>query len=761
MAAIVCPICSTRYRVTDAQLSKASRLKCKKCKTVFPVSDNIRDEDTIDDGDSSAASPPKSETSSLAGSLDLPGTQDFQTDQEEPGGIAAAPEADSEAMTLDFNFASMDGAENAAPAMDFSFSAVMPEAPDEDDEDDDVELDDHIADSLHNDQGQLNVGLGGLPLSGGTDDGESTLSMDGGSNLDFSFNAAMPEASPDHEESEDESYEEGDVAEDDGAMQDLSLGLDLGAPPDDATMTMSDSTSETSSSMNLDTSLTESDDAGDFEDTAAGDTDYDDGGGYADDQEELDTCCVDSLAMGMTTCELCGRDLQGAGSQNSANQRREQLHDEMPAGETQIGFSGEGPATGEQSPILTSDDDDFSDVEQALDALADGSFEKEIKKREAKKTRGSRLKFIAIGIVAGVIAIIGGGVLLLPSSHERLTKRYEDLMAQPELNPKTVVALFLDAAAKQDQEIFGYLSVMPSMPDISGGTVVTVGEDYERTSLGQLGKDVAQLKTELDALQTTYENTEKQWQEAGAVDLSPNLINANIDQLLQKQATLQTEFDEKEQASLQKTISLQTKIQETEEELDANRLRAQQYIDATDKQGKAMYTASVRNQQSLSDKLGKLEASLADERLSHAKRMRDLEAEYNPQFQKITEDLAVQRELYDMAVLYADSKKSPLVVLDIKLKELKSTMVEKEQTLKQKEQHLSTAFNFFKRQERRQQAEQHSNDAEFVHVSKNVVALVNFKGSGKREVPIVLKRYQGIVGEQTIQGDWVVEAVLR
>lgn len=758
MAVIVCPICSTRYRVTDAQLSKASRLKCKKCKTVFPVSDNIRDEDTIDESDSSTASPPESEPPSFSGSLDLPGPQDSQSDQEEPEDTAA----DSEAMTLDFNFASMGGAENAAPAMDFSFSAVMPEAPDEDDDEDtgeDVALDDHIADSLHGDQGQLDVGLGDLSLSGGPDDGESTLSMDGGgSNLDFSFSAVMPEAPPDDEEGDDESYEEDEGGEESGGMQDLSLGLDLGAPPDDATMTMSESTSETASSMNLDISLTEK--SVDTEDDDEN-NDSDDGGGYAEEQEELDTCCVDSLAMGMTTCELCGRDLQGADSQEFAQQRREQLREEMLDGETQIGFSGEGVAEGEASPILPSDDDDFSDVERALDALADGSFEKQIKKREAKKNRGNRLKFIVIGIVAGIIIIIGGGVLLLPSSHEHLAKQYEELMAQPEPDPKTLVALFLDAAAKQDQEIFGHLSVMPSMPDISGGSVVTVGEEYERTSLGQLGKDAAELKVELEALQATYQSTEEQWQEAGAVDLSPNLIKGNIDQLLGKQATLQAEFDEKAQASLQKTISLQIEIQEAEEERDANRLRAQQYIDAIDKQEKAMYTASVRKQQSLSDKIGKLEGLLADEQSSHANRRNALEAEYNPQFQKITEELAVQRELYDMAVLYADSERSPLVVLDIKLKELKNTMVEKEQILQQKAQQLSTAFTFFKRQARRQQAEQHSNDAEFVHISKNVVALVNFKGIGKREVPIVLKRYQGIVGDQTIQGDWVVEAILR
>lgn len=753
MAVIVCPICSTRYRVTEAQLAKASRLKCKKCKTVFPVSDNIKSEASLEETESPAPPSPTPEKLPFSGDLNLPSSQESPRTSE--GDKAPASGADD--MTLDFNFSSASSAGNAASSMDFSFSAEMPKETPEDDGEESVELQDHIADSLHSDQGQLNVGLGGPSLNGEFDRGETTLSMDGGGSLDFSFSAVMPETPP--EDDEEDVLGDGGGTEE-GGMQDLSLGLDLGAPPDDATMTMSD----TSSSMNLNISLDEIPEEGGVTGGIGGeaDSEYESGAmeGYAT-QEPLDTCCVDSLAMGMPTCELCGRDLQGLEDHEFVKQRREQLREELPEGESQIGFSREGTKEKRQAPIVPSEDDDFSDVEKALDALADGSFEKEIKKRAAKKHRGKRLKIMGVGVVLGLIAVIVAGTMLLPSSQERLTNEYQELMAQPEVEPRALVSLFLDAVAKQNQDIFQKVSVMSTMPDITGGSVLTLGEDYEPTSLGQLGKEVADLEAELASLKARYESTEKQWQEASSVDLSPNLINGNIGQLLKKQATLQAEMDQKAQESAERMLGLEADIQEAEDELEVNRQRADQYLDATDKQGKAMYTASVRNQQSLSDKIGKLEALLADERLSHAKRLEDLHAEYDPQFEKLTDDLEVQRALYEKAILYIDEEHSPLVVLDKELKETKSAINETERVLQEKQQQLSAVFDFFKRPERRKQVEQYRNEAEFSHISKNVVTSVKFRGAGKEKVPIVLKRYQAIVGEQTIQGDWVVEAVLR
>ena len=55
------------------------------------------------------------------------------------------------------------------------------------------------------------------------------------------------------------------------------------------------------------------------------------------------------------------------------------------------------------------------------------------------------------------------------------------------------------------------ISVMRSIPDIDGGSVLTVGEEYEATSLSYLGQDIAALQSELDTLNQQYQDVEKQW----------------------------------------------------------------------------------------------------------------------------------------------------------------------------------------------------------------------------------------------------------
>jgi ribosomal protein L25 (general stress protein Ctc) len=81
--------------------------------------------------------------------------------------------------------------------------------------------------------------------------------------------------------------------------------------------------------------------------------------------------------------------------------------------------------------------------------------------------------------------------------------------------------------------------------------------------------------------------------------------------------------------------------------------------------------------------------------------------------------------------------------------------------LKEKEEQLETAKNFFKREEQRQWVETNQNIAEFRHISRNAVATAKIGGRSKQKILIVLKRYQASTADQTIQGDWIVETVLQ
>jgi len=81
--------------------------------------------------------------------------------------------------------------------------------------------------------------------------------------------------------------------------------------------------------------------------------------------------------------------------------------------------------------------------------------------------------------------------------------------------------------------------------------------------------------------------------------------------------------------------------------------------------------------------------------------------------------------------------------------------------VKDKEKQLQTVVAFFKRENQKQLVENNRNRAEFVAVSKNVKASVKFQGGAKQDVSIELKRYRASIGDQTIQGDWMVEKVLQ
>jgi S1-C subfamily serine protease len=159
--------------------------------------------------------------------------------------------------------------------------------------------------------------------------------------------------------------------------------------------------------------------------------------------------------------------------------------------------------------------------------------------------------------------------------------------------------------------------------------------------------------------------------EESVLNLSPKLIQEEINSLIKKQEKLQAEFDEREAESAKNLVSLQQQLATAKRELTENRERADKYIDSTDQVGKAMYTASIRNVQTLTDKIGRLEGQIRQEESAHQKRMQELRAEYDHKFAKLQEELQTQEALYEKAML-----NSPLVLPDKELKELRQTIIE-------------------------------------------------------------------------------------
>ncbi len=192
------------------------------------------------------------------------------------------------------------------------------------------------------------------------------------------------------------------------------------------------------------------------------------------------------------------------------------------------------------------------------------------------------------GAVVVLALVLAAGLFwtLRPDPEESLMRRYKDLISQPEVDPGELAVLFLDAVNEQAEAIFKLVSVMETLPnDISGGTVESVGEEYEETSIGSPGKELARLREEIESLKKEFEEKEIQWGEATEKkNLTLKLIETQINTLTAKQESLQAEFDEKEVESAKKLVSLQQQHDAAEQELAQNRARADKYMDDYSKQ---------------------------------------------------------------------------------------------------------------------------------------------------------------------------------
>jgi predicted Zn finger-like uncharacterized protein len=703
MAVIVCPTCATRYRVADSQLSKASKLRCKKCNMVFQPQDSVEPDQVSQDRGMPEISTPTEE------SIQISQQTETTKSQEE-----LLPDVNLSDVTLDFG----SSPESPAAELDFSFTAKIPE---EGETSEDEEISDHIGRDFQDDQEKIEIGLGESPLrETGVVDTESTVTMDQG--LDFSFSARIPEL-----EEAEKGEEEGEGVPEESA----ELTVISGQGPSKAVIPPGDQSVEPSVGEQI--------------------------------QEELlSTCCIDSLAMGLKRCDICGKNLEGkerVRGEELKQQRRQQLKDELLRGEVQVGFSEE--QVDNEASIFPQVEEDFSDVEQALDALADGSFEKLLKRKEAKKTAAKKMKMIGVGAGLILLLMIGGIWMMLPSSHENLVSRYEHLISQEEMKPQEVTALFLDAAIEKDQEVFNRVSVMQTMPDITAGTVISVGKEDDEISLGILGKDIQKLQEEIATIGKKIEEKTRSLQAYSSKDLSPKLIEEAINMLTAKLEVLQAEFDQKEAESAKKLVRLQQELTVTKTEIEENESISQRYMDATDRIGKALYQNSQVKKALLADAQSKLEDQIRQEEIEHRKRVQDLEMEYAPRFSELNGKIQTQRALYEESKLLQDREKSPLKQLSEELEQMTKTIVEKKSMLEEKEQQLQTAIAFFKRDDQKQRITKDQNIAEFVHLSRNVVASVKFRGSSKQKVPIVLKRYRALIADQTIQGDWIVETILQ
>lgn len=730
MPVIICPTCSTRYRIDDAQLSKARKLKCKKCGNIFPIKEHQEH----------SVFPEKTDTSARPVSAKATSPQSPQQD------------VNLGELALDFGMPQNQG----TAGLNFSFDVPVPEekqVPQTTDDDEEEALS-SILHSNSERSGAIFEELsfaetGGAPQKNSSEDDR----------LDFSsFSADIPESTGEDDGEQEESSEEmgaeepesdreQDVAIDSDALNELTLpSLELQGKKPAAPQKKAPPAAEKPKEH--------------VAETAGKDAKPE----PSEPQEELplSTCCIDSLAMGLKKCEICGRNLAGKDvgqSKELYQQRKQQLKSELLQTESKIGFSEETAET--EIHVSAKISEDFSDVERALDALADGSFQVALKKKAHTKHLAKTVKIAGIGITAALVLI---GVILwslLPSAHEKLLSRYEQLAAQPEMDPRAIAKLFLDAAIAQDQEVIAGISVIKGVPDITAGDILGVGEAYDDTSIGSPGTMHAKLLEEIDTLGKTIDEKTKLLNQYSSKNVSSKLITQSLDTLKQKYSTLQTEFEDKKAESEKKSISLRQNFANIQQEIVDNEQMYHKYMDATDKIGKALYQKSVANRQLLADKKGKIEIQIAEEAKKYQQQVQKVKQEYDPQFAEFEKRIQEEKVRLDEAKLLEDDQKSPVTVLSKDLELLTKTIVEKKSAVEETERQLKDAVEFFKRDQVKSQVMNAQNSAEFAHVSKNVSAAIKIGGSSKQQISIVLKRYRAIIGDQTLQSDWIVEKLAQ
>ena len=441
MIDIVCPTCSTQYRLSESQVSPTSKLRCKKCDTVFRLQDNVKEEafsqssDPLSDDQTRDVDLSKIE---LHYPEPTPPVSDESTMTMPPGDLSLDMNLGD--LSLDFNTPADSSSAEREPSLEIEKSPFSEE-----------EL------ASEQNTGEVLDPLHDVSEPAVTDFSDFTLSFTGGREnetlseavptLDFSFSAAVPE--DDGEEGGDDVGEQGEEEGDAGyesPSPEAYEANDLGIPLGDVNF-------GTDLEGLMESPLEEESILSGGGETASYVSRREEGEDVFDDEledDELSACCIDSLAMGLTRCEICGRNLEGKdiqAAQQLQQQRRQELKESLIEAEIQVGFSEE-PIDVDTSVTVPSKED-FSDVERALDALADGTFHQEIKKKQAKKSFAKTLKMLVVGALALIIIIALASLTLLPSAHEKLQSRYEQLIAQKEIDAGKLVQLFFDVSTQK------------------------------------------------------------------------------------------------------------------------------------------------------------------------------------------------------------------------------------------------------------------------------------------------------------------------
>jgi predicted Zn finger-like uncharacterized protein len=479
-------------------------------------------------------------------------------------------------------------------------------------------------------------------------------------------------------------------------------------------------------------------------------------------RQPLTLCCIQSLKLGRNTCYICGRKLDP--QDQEVEKELKKIQAQPPRDKTKVATPAETPSkepgkTLIQEPGKTSinpsvfgSTTDFSDLEKALDALAEKGPGSDLQKKLVKR------KNILVQGLMVLIGLLGLGVLakvILPSSHEKLLKQYSQLIAQEEPGPEEIVHLGLAAAKYEDHEILNWIAPLPNFPKIKEGKLLQIDNPYDQQNLGSLIQRRAELQQTIRSTEEQLNLKATQIKQYESNKVPSKILKDSLEKARADLRELLLEFESKKKESLAKVVAFQEKSKALREDLAKAIQLQRENIDRTDPFGKSLYTTNVQKEKKLLDQISKNEDDLKAAQVEQQKYINNLENQYNPQIEELRKKIAEIEKQYELATDLEDPSRSPVERLKAEIAQLNANLPSMKKQLEDVEKIFKDIPLYFKNSGHLQDL---STDPKCLFSSVKRNALVELKDpTGLNEKRTwVLKKYEAQCQDKLFKSPWLI-----
>ncbi len=486
--------------------------------------------------------------------------------------------------------------------------------------------------------------------------------------------------------------------------------------------------------------------------------------------QPLTSCCVQSLTLGRDTCYICGRKLDPQDKEVEKELKKiqaQQLRDKTkiapwaatPSKEPDKTLIKEPDKTLIKEPSKTiinpsvfGSTTDFSDLEKALDALAEKGPGSDLQKKLVKR------KNILVQALMVLVGLLGLGILakvILPSSHEKLLKQYSQLIAKEESDPEEIVHLGLVAAKYEDHEILNLISTTPNFPKIGEGKLLQIDNPYDQQNLGSLIQRRAELQQTIRSMEEQLNLKTTQIKQYESNKVPSKILKDSLEKARADLRELLLELESKKKESLAKVVAFQEKGKALREDLAKAIQIQRENIDRTDSLGKSLYMTNVQKEKKLLNQISKNEDDLKAAQVEQQKYINNLENQYTPQIEELRKKIAEIEKQYELATDLEDPTRSPVERLKAEISQLNADLTFMKKQLEDVEKIFKDIPLYFKNSEHLQNL---STDPKclFSSVKRNALVELQEKNNPNKKRTWILKKYEAQCQDKLFKSPWLI-----